>query len=93
MHQKKIFSIQILEGKHVLICQSVIYGYRTADPLSGQFHSCALAELQHGLIKDSSYDINIFSQIFQDLPGALQAVHVWDHLQLNVRTFFLYLCP
>ena len=93
MHHQEVLPIQILEGKHLLIRQPVIHRYRTADPLFGKLQTCALSELQHSLIKDSSYNVNILSQIFQDLSGALQAVHVWDHLQLHIRTFFLDLCP
>ena len=68
-------------------------GHRASERRARQLQPGAVAQRQHGFIKDAAHDVDALAEITQNLPGVFRRVLEGDNLEFDIRAGFVHLRP
>ena len=85
VHQQQILPIEVRNLQLVFVRQPVVDGDCTAEAPPRQLQPGTAPQVQHGLIKNTAYYINVLSEICKDLSRIFRGVLKGDDLKFDVR--------
>ena len=93
VHQHQIFSIQISNLQFIFCGQTVVDGYGAVERAANQFQPGTAPQVQHGVIENAAYDVDVLAQVGKNLSCVLRGILKGNDLEFDVRVQGLHLGP
>lgn len=93
VHQQQILPIEVRNLQLVFVRQPVVDGDCTAEAPPRQFQPGTAPQVQHGLIKNTAYNINVFAEIGKNFPCIFRRVLKGHDLEFNIGVQCLHSRP
>ena len=93
VHQQQILPIEVRNLQLVFVRQPVVDGDCTAEAPPRQLQPGTAPQVQHGLIKNTAYNINVFAEIGKNFPRIFRRVLKGHDLEFNIGVQCLHSRP